>query len=183
LKVAKIHKRVSDIRLDAIHKMTTELTKTKSVLGIETLNVKGMISNRCLAKAVQDASFGEIVRQLEYKGKWYGCRIVKADRWYPSSKTCSCCGHVNHFLKLKDREWTCPKCNTVHDRDENSSKNLRKVAVGSTRDFKRLRDCDGCPDQNDLPNKKFGETRALVRAEIPDRTSGIEVRNETVVCD
>lgn len=135
-KLAKLHYHISNIRKDVLHKMTTHLTKTKSCIGIEDLNVSGMMKNHCLAQAIQDLGLGEWRRQLDYKGKLYGCGIVVADRFFPSSKLCRFCGCVNDKLTLADRLWTCD-CGVVHDRDFNASKNLEQLAVSST-DNKRL---------------------------------------------
>ena len=93
---------------------------------IEDLNVAGMMRNRKLARAISDVGFGELRRQLEYKGELYGCLIIVADRFFPSSKTCSECGWINGDLKLSDREWACLGCGCVHDRDLNASKNLEQ---------------------------------------------------------
>jgi len=135
-KVAKLHLRIANIRKDTIHKMTTDLTKTKSLCVIEDLNVAGMMKNHCLAQAIADLGLGEWRRQMEYKGKLYGCGILVADRYYPSSKTCSACGCIKEDLTLADREWTCADCGTHHDRDRNASTNLENygkiVAVSST---------------------------------------------------
>jgi putative transposase len=130
-RVAKIHDRIANIREDAIHKITTQLAKTKSVLVIEDLNISGMMRNHKLAKAISDASFEEFRRQLEYKAKWYGSRVVVAGRWFPSTKKCSVCGNVKE-MELSDRVYTCPVCGNEMDRDLNASKNLESVAVSST---------------------------------------------------
>jgi putative transposase len=131
-KLARLHARISNIRTNALHQATSWLTKTKSIIVREDLNVAGMVRNRKLAKAISDVGFGEFARQLDYKGIWYGCKILVADRFYPSSKTCSACGFVNDNLKLSDREWVCPKCGVIHDRDMNASVNLEKLAVRFT---------------------------------------------------
>jgi putative transposase len=123
-RVARLHLRVADRRRDFLHKTTTRLTRTKSALAVETLNVRGMAKNRRLARAVSDAGFGEFVRQLDYKAAWYGSTVWKADRWFPSSKTCGDCGRINRGLVLADRTWVCPGCGVVHDRDENAAGNL-----------------------------------------------------------
>jgi len=91
---------------------------------VENLNIKGMIQNKKLSKQIADVSWYEFGRQLEYKARWQGRKIIKADRFYPSSKTCSVCGHKNNQLTLSIRQWKCPVCRTEHDRDENASKNL-----------------------------------------------------------
>ena len=129
--VSKCHAKIRDSRRDFLHKVTHELTHDSQVrtVFIEDLNVRGMVRNRHLAKMVSDASFGEFVRQLTYKGLWYGVNVVKIDRWAPSSKTCSVCGHVNHGLKLGDREWTCVCCGTHHDRDYNASVNIKSFGL------------------------------------------------------
>ena len=126
-KLARLHYKISNIRKDTLHKITTYLTKNKSCVGIEDLNVSGMMKNHCLAQAIADLGLGEWRRQLEYKGKLYGCGIAVADRFYPSSKMCSVCGCLNESLTLADRSWTCA-CGSVHDRDRNASNNLEKVA-------------------------------------------------------
>jgi len=128
-KLARLHARIANIRRDGLHKLTTELVRRFSVLGIEDLNVKGMMANHCLARAVADMGFHEFRRQLEYKAAMCGTQIVVADRWYPSSKTCADCGHVLEVLPLSEREWTCPVCGIVHDRDHNAAINLENLAA------------------------------------------------------
>jgi len=123
-RVAKLHWRISNIRSDTIHKITTELTRAKSAIVIEDLNVRGMMGNRHLSRAISDLGLHELRRQLEYKGLWNGCQIITADRFFPSSKTCSDCGAVNQELRLSDREWACVACGCVHDRDLNAAVNL-----------------------------------------------------------
>lgn len=138
-KIARLHYRVANIRKDALHKMTTTLTKTKRVIGIEDLNVSGLLKNRRLSRAIGELGLYECRRQLEYKGGWYNCLIVPVDRFYPSSKTCSVCGEINEQLKLGDREWRCQGCNTHHDRDFNASCNLEFVAASSSETLNALR--------------------------------------------
>jgi putative transposase len=113
--------------------LTTHLTKTKSVIVIEDLNVASMLKNHHLAQAIADVGFGEFTRQLRYKAAWYGARVVVADRWYPSSKTCSGCGWVDEALSVADRVFCCrnparPECRLVLDRDLNAAINLAKLA-------------------------------------------------------
>jgi putative transposase len=124
LKVAKVHAEISDARNDFLHKLTTRLVRENQVIAVEDLSVKNMVKNHKLALAISDASWSELVRQLEYKCNWYGRTFVKIDRWFPSSKRCSHCGHVVDKLPLNIREWDCPKCNTHHDRDLNAAKNI-----------------------------------------------------------
>ena len=124
LKVAKLYEKVSNIRRDNLNKVTTKLIQEDQLITVETLNVKGMMKNHNLAQAIGDASWGELVRQLEYKANWYGRTLVKIDQWFPSSKRCSSCGHTLRKLPLSIREWDCPQCGTHHDRDINAAKNI-----------------------------------------------------------
>jgi putative transposase len=124
LKVAKIHARINDRRRDYQHKLSTRIVNENQVICVESLAVKNMVKNHCLAKAISDVGWGEFVRQLQYKSKWYGRTLVKIDRWYPSSKTCSACKHVLDSLPLDRREWGCPECGVVHDRDTNAALNI-----------------------------------------------------------
>lgn len=124
LAVARQQEHIANQRADFLHKLSRRLVNENQVIGIETLNVKGMMQNHCLAKSIQDAGWGEFVRQLEYKGNWYGCHINRVGRFFPSSKRCHACGYINEELHLSDHEWTCPKCTTVHDRDINAAINI-----------------------------------------------------------
>jgi putative transposase len=124
LKVAKVHEQISDARKDFLHKLTTQLVRENQTIAVEDLAVKNMVKNHKLALAISDASWGELVRQLEYKSDWYGRTFIKIDRWFPSSKRCRHCGHVVEKLPLNIREWDCPKCGAHHDRDINAAKNI-----------------------------------------------------------
>jgi len=124
LKVAKLHARIADTRRDFQHQVSTRLVRENQTICLETLAVKNMLKNHCLAKAISDVGWSEFVRQLEYKAAWYGRTIVKIDRFYPSSKTCSACGHVLESLTLDVREWDCPACGVCHDRDINAACNI-----------------------------------------------------------
>ena len=125
----QLHYRVACIRKDAIHKATSAVADQFETIVIEDLNVSGMSKNHALAGAVLDAAFAEIRRQFEYKTILRSGRVAVADRWFPSSKTCSCCGHIVDKLPLSVRSWTCQNCGSVHDRDENASINL-ELLVG-----------------------------------------------------
>ena len=131
IKVARLHEYIANCRRDNLHKITYALTHDSQVRTIcmEDLNVKGIMSNHHLAKAVGDASFGMFLTMLEYKCKWYGINLVKIDRFAPSSKTCSKCGHVYKGLKLSERSWTCPECGTLHDRDFNAACNIKEIGL------------------------------------------------------
>lgn len=124
IKVARVHEKIANQRKDCLNKFTTEAVSKSHVIVVENLNVKGMQKNRHLSRAVSDASMSEMFRQLEYKAEWYGRQYLEVDRFYPSSKTCSTCGHVYHGLTLREREWTCSQCNTHHDRDFNAAVNI-----------------------------------------------------------
>jgi putative transposase len=122
-----IQRRISNIRLNHIHQTTAEIVKTKpSKIVVEDLNVKAMMKNKHLSKAVGEQCFHKFISILEYKSKFNGIEFIKADRFYPSSKTCSCCGDVKKDLKLKDRVFVCPTCNYRIDRDKNASINLSR---------------------------------------------------------
>lgn len=124
LRVARVHAEIADARKDMLHKLTTRLVQENQLIAVEDLAVKNMVKNHKLAQAISDASWGELVRQLEYKCDWYGRKLVKIDRWFPSSKRCHSCGYTVNKLPLKIREWTCSSCHMHHDRDLNAAKNV-----------------------------------------------------------
>lgn len=128
----KLHHRVANLRADALHKLTTRVRAEYGTVVVEDLNVAGMLRNKRLARHVADAGFGEIRRQLTYKGRRNACPTIVADRWYPSSKTCSNCGAVKAKLPLHVRVFTCDACGLVLDRDENSARNLAALAAACT---------------------------------------------------
>jgi len=130
-RLGKVHFKIANIRKDSIHKITTYLTKTKSKVIIEDLNVSGMLKNRRLSRAIADLGLCEFRRQLEYKGKWYGCEIIVANRFFPSSKTCSCCGNIKQDLTLSDRIYECDVCGLIIDRDLNAACNLESYTASS----------------------------------------------------
>ncbi len=128
-KVARIHAKIADCRMDATHKATRKLINENQVVCVESLQVKNMIKNPKLARHIADANWGEFVRQLEYKADWAGRAVSKIDRFYPSSKRCSCCGHVVDQLDLSIRNWRCPECSTEHDRDINAALNIKAAGL------------------------------------------------------
>lgn len=146
IKVARIQEKIRNCRADKLHKISTDLVKNYDVICCEDLNVKGMEKNHHLAKSISDASFGMFVTILTYKAEWNGKQVVKVDRFYPSSKTCHCCGYVNKDLTLNDREWTCPHCGKTLDRDVNASINILKEGL-------RNMSADTKEDVNPLPIK------------------------------
>lgn len=129
--LARLHARIANIRADFTHKLTTRLCRENQAVVIEDLNVKGMLANERLARAISDVGFGWFRLQMEYKAKRYGTQLIIADRWYPSSRLCSVCGWKNETLALKDRAWTCPSCGTHHDRDLNAALNLQRLATAT----------------------------------------------------
>jgi putative transposase len=125
LVVAKQHAKIADTRKDYIHKFTTKVIRENQAIFVEGLNVAGMMKNGNLAKHIGDAAWGEMFRQFDYKAEWYGRTYLELERFFPSSKLCSACGHLLVKLPLSVREWDCPKCSTHHDRDENASINIK----------------------------------------------------------
>ncbi|MFC8517897.1 RNA-guided endonuclease InsQ/TnpB family protein [Streptomyces sp. NPDC057257] len=124
IRVARIHARIADRRRDFLHKLSTHLVRENQTIVIEDLAVRSMLKNRRLSRAISDASWAELRSMLEYKAEWHGRELIAIDRWYPSSRTCSACGHLVAKLPLSIREWTCAACGTTHDRDENAAKNV-----------------------------------------------------------
>ncbi len=160
-KLAKLHARIASIRSDALHKLTTDLTRRFHTIGIEDLNVRGMVKNRHLARSVADMGFFEFRRQLEYKAAIHGGQIVVAARFYASSKTCSACGHKLAELPLSVREWTCTCCGAVHDRDVNAATNLKNMAVSST--------VAACGEEGSGLGRKTPAKPASVKQEVSSR--------------
>lgn len=136
LVVAKIHEKITNSRRHFLHELTTKLVREYDMIKIEDLNVRGMMANKKLSKAVADVGIFELTRQLEYKAAWYGKEVKKISRWFPSSKTCSCCGNIQ-VMKLSDRVYNCQQCGISIDRDLNAAINI-KTAESVER---------GCPKQ------------------------------------
>jgi len=150
LRVARAHAHVRQERQAALHALTTRLVRDFDLICIEDLNVKGL-GRGIHARAIHDVAFSEVRRQLAYKREWYGKILVEVDRWYPSSKTCSACRHTLDELRLDERQWKCPKCGTLHDRDVNAARNLlaeglRQLAGRDDRDL-RVDAGDACPEE------------------------------------
>lgn len=125
-KVATIHKKITNSRMDNLHKISTDLIRKYDTIILEDLNVDGMVRNHRLSKYISDVAWGRFIHMLNYKAEWNDKQIMKIDRFFPSSKTCNCCGYINQNLKLDMRLWTCPQCNAELDRDINASINILK---------------------------------------------------------
>ncbi|WP_307675380.1 RNA-guided endonuclease TnpB family protein [Streptomyces sp. V4I2] len=157
----RIHHRVANLRTDALHKLTTRVRAEYGTVVVEDLNVAGMLRNKRLARRVADAGFGEIRRQLTYKGRRNACRTIVANRWYPSSKTCSNCGATKAKLPLHVRVFDCDECPLVMDRDENAARNLVALAAACTTGTGVAGDQGGAS----LPHQRQTETRDRPQAE------------------
>ena len=129
VKVARVHARITDRRRDYLHKLSTRLVRDNQTVVIEDLNVAGMLRNHSLARAISGAAWSDLRGMLEYKCGWYGRDLIVAGRWFPSSKTCSDCGHQIGALPLSIREWVCPACGVRHDRDINAARNIRAAGL------------------------------------------------------
>jgi IS605 OrfB family transposase len=166
----RVHHRVTSLRGDAIHKLTTALAREYGSIVIEDLNVAGMVKNRRLARVISDAGFGEIRRQLTYKTTWNGGTLIVADRWYPSSKTCSVCGVVKTKLRLSERTYVCAECGLVLDRDANAARNLaslvKRVVAGSGPETQNGRRAD----HKTRPVRAGGDEASTPHRAIPTRT-------------
>jgi len=125
LKVAKIHEKITNSRNDMLHKVSTNLIRNYDIICCEDLNILGMLQNDKLSKAISDVSWGKFLTYLQYKCDWNDKQLVKISRWFPSSKTCSDCGYILQDLPLSVREWICPNCGKIHDRDFNAAKNIK----------------------------------------------------------
>ena len=131
IKLARSNSTINNKKSDFLHKLSSKLIHENQVICLENLNIKGMMKNHCLADSISECSWFEFVRQLEYKANWYGRTIVKIDRFFPSSKTCSNCGYIKETMTLSERKWICPKCGSELDRDINASKNILKQGLNS----------------------------------------------------
>ena len=130
LRIAKLHEKISNKRKDFLHKLSKTIIDENQVIVVEDLNVKGMLKNHHLAKEISSVSWSKFIEMLRYKSEWYGRKLIKADRFYPSSQICSICGYRNPLIKdLSIREWICPVCKTHHNRDENASANLWQIGI------------------------------------------------------
>ncbi|QLM08420.1 IS200/IS605 family element transposase accessory protein TnpB [Escherichia fergusonii] len=129
LKVARLHAKIADCRMDNLHKLSRKLINENHVVCVESLKVKNMIRHPKLSKAIADAGWSELVRQLQYKGKWAGRSVVAIDQDFPSSRRCSCCGFTMQKMPLNVRKWHCPECGADHDRDINAARNIKAAGL------------------------------------------------------
>lgn len=129
IKLAKVYKRITDKKQYYLHQVSNYLIDENQVICMEDLNVSGMLKNHKLAENIQELKLGEFRRMLEYKANWYGRKLVFVDRFYPSSKTCNHCGYINKNLKLSDRQWICPDCGKIIERDYNAALNIRDEGI------------------------------------------------------
>ena len=131
IKVAKVHERIGNARLNHIHNITTTIVRENQTICVEDLSVKNMMKNHCLSKSISDASWGEFLRQLKYNREWNGRNLVSINKFFPSSKTCNKCKFINQDLTLADREWVCPSCGEKLNRDLNASKNILEQGLNN----------------------------------------------------
>ena len=147
-KLALLHETVANQRKDFLNKLSTKLIRENQTICLEDLNINGMLQNHCLAQSISDVSWSIFVDMLKYKAEWQGKNIIQIGRFEPSSKTCNVCGTITKDLTLKDRDWTCTKCNTVHDRDVNAAINIKNFAL---RNYNKLCKELTYKNQNELP--------------------------------
>ena len=128
-----MHQKIANQRRDFLQKLSTEIIRFNDLVCLEDLQVKNMVRNHKLAQAISDVSWSEFIKMLRYKAEWYGRKIVRIDKFFPSSQVCHCCGHKNSETKdLSVREWTCPQCGAVHDRDVNAAINILNEGLQMT---------------------------------------------------
>ncbi len=177
-RLAQVHARAANLRRDAHHKLTSALATEHGTVVVERLNVAGMVRNRRLARAIADSGLGELRRLLAYKATWYGCRLVVADRFYPSSKTCSGCGWVKAKLTLAERTFRCEACGLVVDRDLNAARNLAKLVESVAQSGWETRNARGA-DQKPQRAGQVAMKREAGTGSYPDKTGIVEPQGLT----
>ena len=179
-KIARVHSKIAHQRMDYLHKITYRLTHENQVntICVEDLNVKGMVRNKHLAYDISDAGIGMFYTMLAYKCEWYGVNLVKIGRFEPSSKQCSRCGYINKTLRLCERHWVCPDCETIHDRDYNASVNIRNFGLETLRTERaevKPAECPLVDDRSSEPKKQryarkeAGKVRSKHAPEVSNR--------------
>jgi putative transposase len=164
VQVARVHARIADRRSDHLHKLSTRIIRENQTVVIEDLPVRNMVASHTLARAISDASWSEFRRMLEYKADWYGRTVVAIDRFYPSSKACSACGHIAASMPLRVRDWACTACGAIHDRDANAAVNIRAAGLA-------VLACGGTA----RPDSRKRERRVPVKQETQAARPGIPV--------
>ncbi len=165
--LSRLHARIANIRKDALHQLTSEITRRFHTACIEDLNVRGMLKNRRLARSIADMSFFEFRRQLEYKAGRRGGMVVVADRWFPSSKACSACGTIQEEMPLAVRQWTCPDCGASHDRDVNAARNLLALGLAAlSRSTTSSVECEACGEEGSGVGLSGSVKPASVKQEV-----------------
>lgn len=178
LSLNRTHEKISNIKSDYTHKLTSRIINENQVIVMEDLNVVGMMKNRKLSRSIQEVSWGEIVRQLEYKAAWNDRQFIKIDRFFPSSKTCSCCGHINQDTNLSVRSWKCI-CGQEHDRDINAAINILKQGLTTIKETK-----SGSGTESDS-KQKHGEAlrKVLVKTKRNIKSMNHEKRDDQLVVE
>ena len=172
MKLARLHARIASIRSDALHKLTSDLTRRFHTIGIEDLNVRGMLKNRHLARAIADMSFFEFRRQLEYKAERRGGLVIVADRWFASSKICSVCAVQQDKMPLAVRQCTCPDCGIIHDRDRNAARNLLAYGLATlSRPTASSAGCEACGEEGAGVGQPGNVKPASAKQEISTKTT------------
>ncbi len=179
-RVARLEARAANVRRDGLHQLTSRLVREHGTIVVEQLNVAGMVRNRRLARAISDTGFATIRRLLGYKAPWHGARLVVADSFFPSSKTCSTCGHVRDKLSLAERTYRCERCGLVVDRDANAARNLALLVAGSGPETRNARGGDArpglvraVPGEARTPHRRLlGRTGPPVRKDRLPETDG-----------
>jgi IS605 OrfB family transposase len=172
-RLARTYARTANLRRDALDKLTTSLATQHGTVVVEQLNVAGMVRNRRLARAIADTGMGELRRQLAYKTIWYGCRLVVADRFYPSSKTCSGCGWVKAKLTLAERTFSCEACGLVMDRDLNAARNLARLVESVAQSGWETRNARGADRKPQLAGQ-VAVKREAGTGSFPDKTGTVQ---------
>ncbi|MFH1876350.1 MAG: RNA-guided endonuclease TnpB family protein [Candidatus Omnitrophota bacterium] len=167
IKLSRLHRRVRNKRFDFLHKASTELAKTKSMIVVESLNVKGMVKNRCLSGAISDVGWGMFKAMLRYKASWYGSKLIEAPDFFPSSRICSNCGTYNAALELSDRVFECPGCGLRINRDLNAAVNLKKYTTASSAGSYACRDTSG----GGIPIKRESTSHVSLKQEADAKSS------------
>jgi len=177
-RLARVHARAANLRRDALHKLTTSLATGHGAVVVERLNVAGMVRNRQLTRAISDTGMAELRRQLTYKTQWYGCELVTADPFFPSSKTCSGCGWVKAKLTLAERTFTCEACELRIDRDLNAARNLAKLVHSVAQSGWETQTARGA-DQKSQRAGQVAVKREAGKGLCPDKTGTVQPQGWT----